>query len=301
MADNSFEVIIVGGSYAGLSAAMSLGRSIRKVLVIDSGEPCNRHTPRSHNFITHDGEKPADIAHKAKEQVMKYPTISFMKGTVVDATRDNGRFTVYTSKGAVFSAQKLLFTTGVSDQMPAIEGLSACWGISVLHCPYCHGYEVRNAATAVLANGDAAYHVCTLLTNWTSDIVLLTNGDPSLTAIQKEVIGRFNISVIDKKITGLVHKSGQLEQVRFDNGSRLPVSVMYAKLPFTQHCDVPEKLGCRFTAHGHIFIDDAYRTTIPGVYAAGDNTTIARILSAAVGAGTTAGITINTDLLLEGL
>src|SRR5690348_747612 len=131
MADEKqYDVIIVGGSYAGLSAAMSLGRSLRKVLIIDGGEPCNRQTPHSHNFITHDGKTPKEISMQAKEQVLKYNTVSFLEGKAVSATKTDSGFDVKTAVGELFSARKLLFTTGIKDQMPAIEGFAACWGIT---------------------------------------------------------------------------------------------------------------------------------------------------------------------------
>jgi thioredoxin reductase len=301
MSNNSFEVIIIGGSYAGLSAAMSLGRSIRKVLIIDSGKPCNEQTPFSHNLLTHDGEKPADIARKAKEQVMQYPTITFMKGKVVNAERVDQSFKIETEEGAIFKAHKLLFTTGVFDQIPDIKGFSECWGISIVHCPYCHGYEVRNAATAVFVNGDDAYHVCMLLTNWTKEITLITNGPSTLTEEQLGRIRKHNIEIIEKEVMAFDQTDGQIKQILFKDGSGHPTSVMYAKIPFIQHSDLPEKLGCRFTEHGYIFIDEAQRTTIPGVYAAGDNVTMRRILSGAIGTGTLAGISINLDLIMENL
>lgn len=301
MSNNSFEVIIIGGSYAGLSAAMSLGRSIRKVLIIDSGKPCNAQTPYSHNLITHDGEKPADIARKAKEQVMQYPTITFMNGKVVHAERIDGTFKIETEEGAVFNAQKLLFTTGVSDQMPAIKGFAECWGISIVHCPYCHGYEVRNAATAIFANGQDAYHVSMLLTNWTKEMTLISNGPSNLTEEQLALISKHNIRIIEKEVEAIDQADGQIRNILFKDGSSHPTSVMYAKIPFVQHSDLPEKLGCRFTEHGYIFIDEAQRTTIPGVYAAGDNVTMRRILSGAIGTGTLAGISINLDLIMENI
>jgi thioredoxin reductase len=299
MSDNIFEVIIIGGSYAGLSAAMVLGRSIRKVLIIDSGNPCNKQTPYSHNFITHDGETPAAITHKAKEQVMAYPTISFMDGKVIHAEKRNELFDIETEKGQHFLAERLLFATGVSDQMPDIKGFAECWGISILHCPYCHGYEVRNAATAILGNGDLAWHLGMLLTNWTKDITLLTNGAAAFSATHLAALDEQNINIIEKDVSDIIHENGQIKQVYFKDGTIMPVSVMYAKVPFSQHCDVPEKLGCRLTEHGYIYIDDNHQTTVTGVYAAGDNTTLARVLTNAIGAGSRAGIAINTDLIIE--
>src|SRR5690606_28226163 len=143
--------IIIGGSYARLSAAMALGRSLRNVLIIDSGLPCNRQTPHSHNFITQDGEKPNVIAEKAKAQVLNYDTIKFYNGTAVSGSKIENGFVITTQTEEKFTAKKLIFATGIKDIMPDIKEFQACWGISVIHCPYCHGYEFRNQKTAILA------------------------------------------------------------------------------------------------------------------------------------------------------
>ena len=144
-----FDVIIIGGSYAGLSAALSLGRSGRSVLIIDSGEPCNSKTPHSHNFLTHDGSRPVMINRIAREQVVCYPTVYFMEGLATDVKESDIGFEVFTKKKQVFKTRKVLFATGVKDTIPITPGFEDCWGISILHCPYCHGYEVKNKRLGV--------------------------------------------------------------------------------------------------------------------------------------------------------
>ncbi|HYD92763.1 MAG TPA: NAD(P)/FAD-dependent oxidoreductase, partial [Flavobacterium sp.] len=132
-----YDVIIIGGSYAGLSAALSLGRSLRKVLVLDSGNPCNRVTPYSHNFLTNDGSRPKAIHDKARAQLKGYLTVTYLEGLVTSASQLGNLFEVSTAENQVFSTKKLLFTTGVTDTIPNIQGFAECWGISILHCPYC--------------------------------------------------------------------------------------------------------------------------------------------------------------------
>lgn len=144
MDKNEFEVIIIGGSYSGLSAAMALGRSLRKTLIIDSGKPCNRQTPHSHNFLTQDGSTPQEISTIAKQQVLNYDTIRFYEGLAISGKKIAEGYEVTTSNQDVFRAKKLVFALGIKDLMPNIKGFSECWGISVVHCPYCHGYEIRN-------------------------------------------------------------------------------------------------------------------------------------------------------------
>jgi thioredoxin reductase len=150
---NKFEVIIIGGSYAGLSAAMALGRSLRNVLIIDSGLRCNRQTPHAHNFITQDGEQPAVIAEKARIEVLKYKTVQIINDLAVRGIKTKDGFLITTETGQEFQAEKVIFASGIKDIMPDIKGFAACWGVSVVHCPYCHGYEIRDQKTAILANG----------------------------------------------------------------------------------------------------------------------------------------------------
>ena len=138
------DVVILGGSYAGLSAAMALGRAVRNVLIIDSRKPCNIQTPYSHNFITQDGKTPTEISTLAKLQVEKYKSIEFYNGLAVNGLKTIHGFEIITQNGDKFMAKKLIFATGVKDIMPNIKGFAACWGISVIHCPYCHGFEYIN-------------------------------------------------------------------------------------------------------------------------------------------------------------
>ena len=278
---------------------MALGRSLRKVLVIDGGEPCNRQTPHSHNFITHDGETPKAIAEKAKEQVLKYETVTFLQGLAVGATKHDKGFNITTADGTVFFARKLLFTTGIKDQFPAIPGFAECWGITVIHCPYCHGYEVRHEKTGIMANGDIGYEFAKLISNWTKDLTLFTNGKSTLSLEQREKCKQHKIPIIETEIAGFEHTNGQLKQVRFKDGSTIALKAVYAKIPFVQHCDLPMQLGCALTEQGYLSVDNMYKTTVPGVYAAGDNTTMMRAVSLATAGGGMAGAVINKELVDE--
>jgi thioredoxin reductase len=295
MAGNQvFDVIIVGGSYAGLSAAMALGRSLRKVLVIDSGKPCNRQTPHSHNFITQDGKAPAEIAEAARKQVLTYETVKFYEGLATQASETTEGFEIVTSAGDRFHTKKILFATGIIDQMPGIEGFSECWGISVLHCPYCHGYEVKHQHIGLLGNGEAAFELCKLISNWTSNLTLFTNGRSALSEMQNEIVRQHNINIVEKTIARLHHTNGNLDSVVFQDGSAI-----FARVGFSQHCNIPVQLGCELTEQGHLKTDDFHRTCVKGIYAAGDNTSFFRAVSVAVSAGTKAGIFINKELIDE--
>jgi len=293
---NNFDVIIIGGSYSGLSAAMALGRSLRKVLIIDGGKPCNRQTPHSHNFITHDGEKPAAIAAKAKEQVLTYSTVKFIEGLAISGTKTNGGFAITTDTGEVYSCRKLIFATGVKDLFPDIAGFSECWGISVIHCPYCHGYEARDEVTGILANGDAAMHLAQLVNNLTKKLTVYTNDEASFTLEQKEKLERNSIPVVETAIERIDHKDGHIERIVFSDGNVTPVSALYARVPFVQHSDIPQSLGCNLTEMGLIEVNAFQQTNVEGVYACGDNAAMMRSVANAVYTGNLTGAMVNKEL-----
>lgn len=295
--NNHFDVIIIGGSYAGLSAAMSLGRSLKKTLVLDSGKPCNMQAPYSHNLITQDGNTPAGIAISAREQVAKYDTVTFYNGRAVSGRKTTEGFALETADGKNFHAKKLVFATGLTDIMPGIEGYSDCWGISILHCPYCHGYEVRQERTAILSNGDTAFEMVRLISNWTKDLVLLTNGISVLTADQKNKMRKHNIKVIETPITRVAHQMGQITYVVLQDGSKIAVKAIYARPVFVQHCAIPEALGCTLTEQGLIRVNSFQQTSVSGVYACGDNTTPGRAVSVAIASGTMTGAFLNKEMI----
>jgi thioredoxin reductase len=296
---NNFEVIIIGGSYSGLSAAMALGRASRKVLMIDSGKPCNRQTPHSHNFLTQDGETPKAIADKAREQVLKYDTIKWLEGIATSGKQMASGFEITTAKNEVFYAKKLLFATGIKDLMPEIEGFAECWGISVIHCPYCHGYEVRNEKTGILGNGDYAFEFSKTIRHWTKDLTVFTNGKATMTAEQLEKIKKHGIEIVEKEIEGFEHENGKIQFIRFKDQSKMPIKAIYARVPFVQHCDIPGKLGCELTEQGYIKVDQFFKTTAVGIYASGDNVSPMRSVAMAVSGGTMAGVSINKELIEE--
>lgn len=297
--NQQFDVIIVGGSYSGLAAAMALGRALKTVLIIDSAKPCNKQTPYSHNFITHDGEEPVEIAAQAIQQVKRYKTIEFFKGLATECRKTKNGFEVFVESGEMFIAKKLIFATGIRDLLPNIPGIEACWGISVLHCPYCHGYEVRNQKTGIIGNGEAGFDLARLISNWTNDLTLFTNGPSALTADQTGQLKIHNIEVVEKKLAALEHINGQVKCILFKDNTKLPVHAIYAPVPFDQHCRIPESLGCELTDEGYIKIDLLQETSIKGVFACGDNASRMRTLASAVAMGTTAGMVASKKLILE--
>lgn len=297
--NNTFEVIIIGGSYAGLSAAMALGRALRNVLIIDSGLPCNRQTPHSHNFITQDGEKPKEIAQKAKAQVLKYKTVKFYNDLAISGEKTDNGFVIRTQNGEVFTTKKLVFASGVKDTMPEIEGFSDCWGITVVHCPYCHGYEVKQVKTGILANGDFALHYAQLIRNWTKELTIFTNGKSTLTQEQTEKIAKHNIPIVETEIASLKHESGYLQQIVFKDNSTVELKAIYSRPQFEQHCKIPESLGCELTEQGLLKVDMFQKTTVPNIFACGDNASPMRSVANAVATGNILGAVVNGGMTEE--
>jgi thioredoxin reductase len=294
-----FDIIIIGGSYAGLSAGMALGRALRKVLIIDSGRPCNAQTPHSHNFLTQDGKTPRQIATTAREQVDHYQTVEHYPGIATEGKKLSEGFEITTASGKRFTAKKLIFATGVFDVMPAIEGFSACWGISVIHCPYCHGYEVRGEQTGIIGNGDSGYELSKEIYNWTKKLTLFTNGKSSLSIEQAKKLKQKNIQVVETEVQALVHTKGQLRHVVLLNGTAVTMKAVYARPMYKQHCTIPQTLGCELTEQGHVKVDLFQKTTVEGVFACGDNSTPLRSVSNAVAMGTTAGAMANKALVAD--
>ncbi|MBC8033155.1 MAG: NAD(P)/FAD-dependent oxidoreductase [Chitinophagaceae bacterium] len=297
--ETTFDVIIIGGSSAGLSAAMALGRSLRKVLIIDSNSPCNRNTIHSHNLIAHDGDTPLAITTSAKHQVLKYRSVKFLTDLATEGTRTNTGFEIKVKSGAIYSSRKVLFTTGLIDIMADIKGFAECWGISVLHCPYCHGYEVKEEEIGLIANGDSGFELSRLIHHWSKKITLFTNGQSYLTAEQFSKIKKRNIKVDEREISMLDHYNGHIKSIKFKDGTEKHVSAVFSRVPFKQHCEIPQQMGCKITEQGFLEVDDFGKSSIPGLFAAGDNTSMFRALSIAIAAGTKAGAFINKELIDE--
>lgn len=296
---SNYEVIIVGGSYAGLSAALALGRSLREVLIIDSSLPCNRQTPHSHNFITQDGVPPAEIAAIAKEQVLQYKSVDYITDLAVTSKKSQGGFEVKTESDKIFWAKKVIFATGLKDEIPPISGFAECWGISLIHCPYCHGYEFRNNKTGIIANGDRAFHLASLVGNLTSQLYILTNGRADFTSEQLKKLDQNHINIIESEISQVKHHNGHLQKVVFKNQEMMGFDALYAGFPFSQHSGLPEALGCELTQHGHIKVDEFQKTTVESIYACGDNSNMMRSVANSVASGNLAGAMVNAELTKE--
>jgi thioredoxin reductase len=193
----------------------------------------------------------------------------------------------------------LIFATGVKDQLLSIPGFSDCWGISVVHCPYCHGYEYREKRTAILANGETAMHYAILVSNLTSDLTILTNGLPDFSDEQLAKLTQHKISVVESEVTEVEHLNGNLRNVVLSDGGKIPFDALYFRPPFTQQTEIPQLLGCELNEQGYLKIDPTQKTTVEGVYACGDNSSMMRSVANAVSTGNFTGAVVNRELATE--
>ncbi len=296
------DVIVIGAGPAGLSAALVLGRICRRVLVIDSGKPRNAPSPASHSFFTRDGITPAELLRIGREQLRPY-NVEVLDAEVTDAFREGDAFTVVLgdgSEGSRRSARHLLLATGVVDPLPDIEGLRELWGTGVVHCAYCHGWEVRDQPLAVYANGDSAAEIVALVRCLSRDVVLCTDGPADL-GDHREILNRNGIPVREETIVRVEGKDGHLERIVFADGPALSRHTLFLPTLPRQHSDLAERLGCELTGFGLVKVDSDGRTTVPGVYAAGDLALRRHQVVVASADGAIAGIAINHELAWEEL
>lgn len=288
-----FDVVIVGGGAAGLSAALTLGRFRRSVLVCDGGKPRNAPSPAVHNFFSRDGIRPSELLQIGREQLEPYTTVTLRQQEVVAIQPHEQHFDVLFADGSQAQAQKIILATGVKDVLPPIVGLDTLWGKHVFHCPYCHGWEARDQAIAVLAHGDAAVHISSLLHTLSQDIVICTNGDSDIPAQRLDHLG---MRVITTPIQQVNVNGEQLEGITFTDGTSLARDVLFVRPEMAQHSTLAEQLGCEFNTAGRVQVDDMGKTSVEGVYAAGDLTSPMQQVIFAAARGAAAAAAINAEL-----
>lgn len=294
-----FDFIIIGGSYAGLSAAMTLGRARCRVLVLDASQPRNRTTPHAHNLLLHDGDAPADLAARARQQVAAYPTVQLLDARATAAKKlPDGTFQVSTAAQGTFTAPTLLLATGLRDELPPLPGFAECWGTSIIHCPYCHGYEVADQATGLWLNGEMVGHMVAMLLNWTRELTVFTNGPATFGADVRALLAQHGIGLEETPVVALRHTGPQLHSLDLASGRTVPLRVLYAGLPRSQASDLPAQLGCELDEQNLLRVDALNQTTVPGVYAIGDNCGLGHQLAIAIGMGNRVGAELSRRLIL---
>jgi thioredoxin reductase len=296
-----FDVIIVGAGPAGLSAALVLGRCRRRVLVCDAGTPRNARSHALHGYLTRDGIEPAEFLRLGREQLRQYLTVEFMQAEVTDARQLADNFEITLRNGERLSGRKLLLATGVVDHIPEVEGVSEFYGISVFHCPYCDGWEMRDQPLAVYGRGENGAGLSLELTLWSRDIVLCTDGPAELPEEDRRRLLRHNITLKEDRMARLVGNNGALEHIVFADGESLARGGMFFSTGQHQASDLAEKLGCKLTEQGCVDTGDYEATSIPGLYVAGDASRFVQLVIVAASEGAQAAFAINKELMKKEL
>ena len=295
----SFAAIVIGGSYAGLSGAMQIARSGRPVCVLDSGQPRNRFAAHSHGFFGQDGQTPQQMIAQARADLTRYPNFTFLNTRATTASREDSGFSVTTETGQTLHAPKLLLAYGVVDLLPDIPGLRERWGVTALHCPYCHGYEVKGKRLGVLSVGPLSIHQALLISAW-GPVTFFLNGQPQPNELTLAKLAERGVKIETGVVTALEGESPALSGVRLSAGCLTPLDALFLGSRIRPASNIAGQLGCATEdgIQGPLLQTDAFKqTTVPGVYAAGDLTPRVANASMAAADGVFAGACLHQSLI----
>jgi thioredoxin reductase len=302
MNDNDYEVVVIGGGAAGLSAAVTLGRSRRRTLVIDAGRPRNARADGVHGFLTRDGMNPLEVVRVGREEVRSYGG-EIREAQVTDAVRTDDGFTVTTDDGTV-NATQLVIATGLTDVLPDIPGLRERFGRDVIHCPYCHGYEVRDQAIGVIATSAGAHHQALLFRQLSDDVAVLLHTATDLTADLRDDLGARGIKLISGEITSVAVEDDRLTGVHLDGGELVRRDALVVGPRFVVNVAGLERLGLEVVEHPmgvgeQITADERGQTNVPGVWVAGNASNIMAQVVTAADTGMRVGAQVNADMIMS--
>jgi len=303
MSSHTYDAVVVGGSFAGLAAALQLARARRRVLVVDAGRPRNRFARTSHGFLGQDGRPPGLILDTARKQLLAYPTAECRPGEVAAGRVHEAGTELTLASGEAVVARRLVLATGVIDELPPLPGLRERWGVTVLHCPYCHGYEVAGRRLGVLATSELSIHQALLVPDWSDDVTLFTNDVLSLDADQRAALASRRVRVCERPVVDLLGDVQELTGVRLQDGEVIPVDALFIGPRTRLASPLAEQLGCELydgPLGPVIRTDERKETTVRGVYAAGDAARFPHTVSWAVADGVMAGIGAHQSLALSG-
>lgn len=295
------DAIIIGGSYAGLNAAMQLARARRRVLVIDDNRPRNRFAARAHGVMGRDGVPGSEIAAEARAQVSAYPTAAFRRGEVVNARQGRCGFEVDLADGARVTGRRLMLAYGVQDILPDLPGVKERWGRTVLHCPYCHGYEIGGGPIGVLGAGPMSVHQAVMVAEW-GQVVLFLDGKLEPDADQSRMLARRGVTVEATPVAALEGEGPALDGARLADGRLVPLKALFVGPRLRLNGDLAQALGCEIedTPIGQMIrTDEMKQTTVPGVFAAGDAARVMSNVTLAAADGVMAGIALHRSLIEE--
>ena len=296
----SYHAIVVGGSYAGLSAAMQLARARRRILVVDAGLPRNRFAEHGHGFLGQDGRAPRAIIADARRMVAAYPTVTFVDGDATDARAHDDGFIVTLADGREERAARLVLATGVRDELPPIAGMMERWGATVLHCPYCHGYEVADQPLGVIATSPMSTHQGMLIPDW-GPTTYFTQGAFEPDEAQAAQLTARGVTIERVPVVELLGAAPRLDAVRLADRRTIALAAVFTAPRTSMASPLAARLGCAFDDGPfgqHIRIDDTKQTTVPGVYAAGDAASAKHNATLASAAGVLAGVGAHQSLAM---
>lgn len=296
-----FEVIIIGGGPAGISAAMTLGRLSRSVLLCDDDRPRNAPSSHVNNFPTQDGIHPAEWRRLARANLEKYKTIQTFKGSVLSVEKLNSGFMAKLSSDAEVKVKKVILAYGVKDTLPDIPGFAEAWGKDIFHCPFCHGFEIRGSTLGLIANSEMAFHSLPMIFNLASNLIVFSNGKANFNEEQKSLLKRNKVELIENKIVSLDKDGEEFQGVVLDDGRRIKRDFLFfaPTLPFQLKSNIGESLGCAKSEFGFYKVNERNETSVPGVYACGDNVTMGHSVLLASASGFMAGAGAVSSLLTE--
>jgi thioredoxin reductase len=293
------DAIIIGGSFAGLSAAMYLARGRRSVRIVDTGMPRNRFAAHSHGFFGHDGAEPRAMLTAARSQVAAYPTATFIDGEAVSAAKEPDGFSVRLTSGETLESARLVLAFGISDELPSIPGLGERWGKSVLHCPYCHGFEFAGQRLGVLSVSPMSVQQAMLIAEW-GPTTLYLNGAAEPDDASLAELRRRGVAIEPAQVRALNGEGTGLSTIELTDRRESAVDALYLGPRTRLNSEIAHQLGCEMEegSYGPIIRTDAQKlTTVTGVYAAGDITRSAHNVTWASADGVTAGLAAHRSLV----
>jgi thioredoxin reductase len=299
-----WDCVVVGGGAAGLSAALVMGRARRRTLVVDAGRQSNLAAPGIGGLLGNDGTPPAELYATGRAELAKYPTVVVRRGEVVDGAADGGGFVLELGDGSRLRCRKVVLATGMDYRSPAVSGLADGWGSWAFHCPFCHGWEMRDQPLAVLAGGDRAVHMALMLRAWTDDVIVLTDGTAGFDAGQQDRLAAAGIGVDERAIAEMRSEVDRLVSVEFEDGASVARSGVLVATTLSQRSRLAQRLGVAFAAPGPLSedaveVDPFHRTSVPGVFAAGDVCAQMPQVAAAVASGSLTGAAVVQSLLAD--
>ena len=298
---SAYDVVVVGGGAAGLSAAVALARSLRSVVVVDAGEPRNAPAGGAHNLLGREGIPPLELLAAGRREAEQYGA-EILRDRAVTARAEEEGFTVGLAGGGVLRARRLLLATGLVDELPDVPGVAELWGRSVLHCPYCHGWEVRGRRIGVLGAGPMSIHQTLLFRQLSEDVTFFPHRMPDPGPEAWEQLSALGVRVVEGPVQRLRTDGDALRAVVLDDGQEVPVDALVVAPRFAARAELYEQLGGTLTEHpagALIATGPMGATGIPGVWAAGNAGDLSAMVSSAAGAGVGAAAAINADLVAE--